>query len=235
MKSSSIFVTAVLTIIAALPGVHAQSTWDGPTGAFLNPLAINIADGQVQGSVHYLDLQPAGSLTTFGAKYGVTDRLEAGVTQANLSVGGSNKVDIFHAKYILRPLGGGKPGVALGTVLRNGHGAPSTSDFYLAATQVFPTSKPVIASVTVRSTNGLGSGLFGKASGRSTELGGFFGVQIKPNLIPNVEYYQQPDGPAWKDIGVRYIASPTTFWDFGVADVGGGFGDQLAMGVTYQF
>lgn len=235
MKSSSIVVSGILTFVLAISAIHAQSTWDGPTGAYLNPLAINIGEGKTQGSVHYVDLQPVGSLTTFGAKYGITDRLEAGLTQANFSAGGSNKVDIFHAKYLLQPLGGGKPGIALGTVLRNGHSTASTSDFYLVGTHVFPTSKPIIASLAVRSTNALGSGLFGKASDRSTELGGFLGVQINPNLIPNVEYYQQPGGPAWKDLGVRYIASPTTYWDFGVADLGTGLSNQLALGVTHQF
>lgn len=234
MKSSILAVVAAF-LTFGLSTAYAQSTWDGPTGAFLNPLAINIAEHKTQGSVHYLDLQPAGSLTTFGAKYGLTDRLETGITHANLSVGGSNKVDIFHAKYLLRPLEPGKPGLALGAVLRDAHGGPSTSDFYLAATHIFPTKKPIIASVTVRSTNALGSGLFGKAGDRTTEFGGFLGVQITPNLIPNVEYFEQPGGPAWKDVGVRYIASPTTTVDFGVADVGDGLDNQIALGITHQF
>lgn len=233
MKTITLVVVALLVVVAS--AAFAQSTWEGPTGAFLNPLACNVGDGAVQGSAHYLDLQPAGSLTTFGANYGLSDRLEVGVTQANLSIGGSNKIDNLHAKYILRPLGTGKPAFALGAVLRNAHGGADTADYYLAATHIFPSSKPIIASLTIRSTNALGSGLFGKASGRTTQFGGFFGVQVTPKLIPNVEYYQQPQGDDWKDIGVRYIASPTTYWDFGLADVGNGFSDQFALGVTHQF
>ncbi|MHB8995902.1 MAG: hypothetical protein ACYC63_11710 [Armatimonadota bacterium] len=233
MKTNTSVVVALFAVAAS--AAFAQSTWEGPTGAYLNPLACNVADGKIQGSAHYLDLQPAGSLTTFGANYGLTDRLEIGITQASLSIGGSNKVDNLHAKYLLRPLGTGKPALALGTVLRNAHGGADTADYYLAATHIFPSSKPVIASLTIRSTNALGSGLFGKASGRTTQFGGFFGVQVTPKLIPNVEYYQQPDGDDWKDIGLRYIASPTTYWDFGIADVGGSLSNQFALGVTHQF
>lgn len=234
MKRYTLPVTAVLLAFTIAAAGWAQSNWEGPTGAYLNPLAWNLPAWQGQGALHYLDLQPAGSLTTYGASYGLTDRLEAGLTQASLSIGGSSKTNILHAKYILRPLGGGKPGVAVGAVLRDISGGASTSDYYLVATHIFPAKTPVIASVTVRSTNGLGSGLFGK-TGRTTEFGGFLGVQVRPNLIPNMEFLGQPDGPDWKDIGVRWIANPTTYWDFGIADVANGLDDQLALGVTHQF
>lgn len=226
-------VVVVLAFTIAAAG-WPQSSWEGPTGAYLNPLALNLPPGQAQGAVHHLDLQPIGSLTTYGVSYGLTDRLEAGLTQTNLSVGGAGKNNIVHAKYILRPLVGGKTGVAVGAVLRDISGGPSTSDFYLVATHIFVSRTPVLASVTVRSTNGLGSGLFGKTD-RATEPGGFLGVQVRPNLIPNIEFLGQPDGPDWKDIGLRYIANPSTYWDFGLADVGNGLGDQVALGVTHQF
>lgn len=233
MKQSIWFVS-LLVLVISINVSWAQSTWDGPTGAYLNPLAINLEKGQGQAHIHYLDLQPAGTLTTYGASYGLTERFELGLTQANLSLGGTQKVDVLHAKYLLQPLGSGKPGVALGGLLRHAHGGSNTQDIYLVGTHVFPASKPVIASVTVRNTNGLGSGLFGKDTRRSTQFGGFLGVQVG-KFIPNVEYYEQPGGKAWKDVGVRYVANANTIWDFGIADVANGLEEQFALGVTHKF
>jgi hypothetical protein len=235
MKLTSFVVIAIAVTTLAAGSAWSQATWDGPTGAFLNPLALTQPDGQIQGSVHYLDLQPLGSLTTFGVTYGVTDRLEVGASQLHPSVPGGGTVNLFHAKYLLHPLAPGKLGVAVGGIYRDASGGPSTSDFYAVATTIVPTSKPIIASLTVRSTDGLGSGLFGPATSRATQLGGFFGVQVTPKLIPNVEWFAQPEGRDWRDVGVRYIASPNTFWDFGVANVGSGLNDQFALGVTHKF
>lgn len=229
----------VLTLLVLALGLVAagsawsQSSWEGPTGAYLNPLALNLARSQVQGGTHYLDLQPAGALTTFGVSYGLTNRLEIGVTQNDLSVGSAAKVNVLHAKYLLRPLAPGQPGVAVGAVWRSA--TQDTADFYAVATQIFPTRQPLIASVTVRSTNARGSGLFGRAAGRSIQWGGFLGVQVTPHLIPNVEYLAQAEGEDWADVGVRYVVNANTNWDFGLADVGGDFGNQFAFGVTHKF
>jgi hypothetical protein len=235
MKHLTLLTLAVSITLAATGVSWSQATWDGPTGVFLNPLALTLGQGLTQASVHYLDLQPAGSLTTYGVEYGVNQRLEVGLTEANLAVGGANALDILNAKYVVRPVGGKGPGVAVGTVLRSAHGGDNTSDFYVVATQVFPTKAPIIASVTVRSTNGLGSGLFGKADDRSTQLGGVLAVQARPNLILAVEYFDQPEAPAWKDLAVRYVVSPNTFLDAGLADLNDTFGNQIALAVTHQF
>ena len=103
------------------------------------------------------------------------------------------------------------------------------------ATKVFPAKTPVIASLTVRNTNGLGSGLFGKDTSRSTVLGGFLGVVAKPNLIIGVEYYDQPGADAWKDLAVRYTVSPDTYIDAGLARLNDTFKNQFAVAVTHQF
>jgi hypothetical protein len=235
MRQLHLLTLAVWLTLAAAGASWSQATWDGPTGVFLNPLALTLGKGLTQVSMHHLDLQPAGSLTTYGVEYGVNERLELGVTEANLAVGGANAQDIFNAKYVVRPVGGKGPGVAVGTILRSTHGGDSTSDFYVVATQVFPTKAPIIASVTLRSTNGLGSGLFGKADDRSTQLGAVLAVQAGPNLIVGVEYYDQPDAPAWKDLAVRYVVSPNTFVDAGLADLNDTFDNQFAVALTHQF
>ena len=113
-----------LCLLAAVTSAHAQGTWEGPTGVFLNPLAIDLAEGKTSASVHYLNLQPAGSLTSYGVTYGAAKNLEIGLTRADLAVGGSTAVNILHAKYIALPFKGEAPAVAIGTILRDTEGGP---------------------------------------------------------------------------------------------------------------
>lgn len=233
MKTTTLTVVA-LTVLAA-SFAFAQGTWEGPTGVFLNPLAIDLAQGKTQASIHYLNLQPAGGLTTVGATYGVAKNLEVGLTYADLSAGAQTQFEILHAKYIALPFKGEAPAVAVGTILRNAEGGSSTNDFYLAATKVFPAKTPIIASLTVRNTNGLGSGLFGRDTERTWNVGGFLGVQALPNLIAGFEYYGQPKVEDWKDFAVRYIVDPNTFIDAGIARINDTFKNQLAVAVTHQF
>lgn len=235
MKTITLAVVVLISVVA-VSAVYAQGTWEGPTGVFLNPLAINLAQGQTATSVHYLNLQPAGALTTYGLTYGAAKDFELGLTRADLAVGGGiNAVNIFHAKYIALPFKGQAPAVAVGTILRNAEGGDTTSDFYLVATKCFPTKAPIIASLTVRNTNALGSGLFGKDSGRSTQLGGFLGVQATPKLIVGVEYYGQPAGDDWKDIAARYCFDANTNVDLGLARINDTFKDQFAVALTHRF
>ncbi|MEN6305069.1 MAG: DUF3034 family protein [Armatimonadia bacterium] len=235
MKSSILFAVAVLTIASAVSAVHAQGTWEGPTGVFLNPLAIDLAEGKTSVSGHYLNLQPVGSLTTFGVTYGAAKNLEVGLTRADLNAGGQNEFNIFHAKYIAVPFKGEKPAVAIGTIVRDATSGPTTSDFYVAATKIFPAKKPIIASVTARYTNGIGSGLFGKNTSHSLQFGGFLGVQATPKLIAGVEYYGQPEVDDWKDLAVRYVADENTFIDAGIARINDGLDNQFAVALTHQF
>ena len=225
-----------LLVISATTVACAQATWEGPTGVFLNPLALNLAQGKVAASVHYLNLQPVGGLTTYGLAYGAFDNFEIGLTRADLSAGGLTSIDILHAKYVWAGHGG-IPNLALGAIVRDteGSGGALTNDFYLAATKIFPAKTPVIASVTVRNTNGLGSGLFGKDTERSFQLGAFLGVQATPKLIVGAEVYDQPQADAWLDLAARYIASPNTFVDVGLARINDAFDNQFAVAVTQVF
>ena len=232
---SSILVVVVLTIVATVSIAQAQGTWEGPTGVFLNPLAFTLAQGQTSVSTHYLNLQPAGALTTYGVTYGAAKNFEIGLTRADLSVGGISAINIAHAKYIILPAKGEAPAVGVGVIARETEGGPSTDDIYAVATEVFPTKTPIIASVTVRNTNGLGSGLFGKDDDRSTEVGAFLGVVAKPKLIVGVEYYGQPDADAWKDVAVRYSFDPNTNVDLGLARINSTFKDQVAFALTHRF
>ena len=225
---------AVTTILLASPA-WSQATWEGPTGVFLNPLALTVPNGTWQASAHYLNLQPAGALTTFGVTYGADSRWEIGATYTSLAVGGGQDAVLLHTKYVVLPFKGDWPQVAVGAIVRDPSGGDATEDFYAVATKVFPGSTPVIASLTVRNTNGLGSGLFGKASSRTTELGGFLGIQATPKIIVGVEYYEQPTVSPWQDIAVRYIAGPHTFIDAGYARLNAAFDNQIAIGLTQQW
>jgi len=226
---------AAFVLTVAVSAVHAQGTWEGPTGVFLNPLAIDLAQTKTQVSAHYLNLQPVGGLSTFGVTYGAAKNLEVGLTYADLSAGAQTQFEILHAKWIAVPFKGEGPAIALGGIYRNAEGGKSTSDFYAAITKVFPAKTPVIASLTLRNTDGVGSGLFGRDTERSFQVGGFLGVQALPNLIAGVEYYGQPATDDWKDLAVRYIVDPNTFIDAGLARINKTFSDQLAVAVTHQF
>jgi hypothetical protein len=231
----SITLVVVAFFVVAASAAFAQSTFEGPTGVFLNPLAITLAQGKTAVSGHYLNLQPVGSLTTFGVTYGAAKNLEVGLTRADLNAGGQSEFNIFHAKYLALPFKGQSPAVAVGTIVRSATSGPTTSDFYVAATKIFPAKLPVIASATVRYTDGIGSGLFGKDTGHSTQFGGFLGVQATPKLIAGVEYYGQPGVDDWKDIAVRYCVDANTNIDAGIADINGGLDNQFAVALTHQF
>ena len=234
MKLTKLIIAA-FALTVAVSAVHAQGSWEGPTGVFLNPLAIDLAKGKTSVSTHYLNLQPVGSLTTFGVTYGAAENLEVGYTRADLNAGGQSEINILHAKYIALPFKDEYPAVAVGAIVRDVVSGPTTSDYYLAATKVFPAKTPVIASLTVRNTDGVGSGLFGRDTERSFQVGGFLGVQASPKLIAGVEYYGQPAADDWKDIAVRYIADPNTFIDAGVARINSSLSDQFAVALTHQF
>lgn len=225
--------TLVLTALSY--PAWSQATWEGPTGVFLNPLALTLAPEKAQASAHYLNLQPYGTLTTFGGAYGITDKWEAGITHAALAVSGTQDLTIFHTKYVVLPFKGQAPQVAVGAILRDASGGDTTSDFYLTATKVFPGSVPVIASLTLRSTDGLGSGLFGKADDRTTEFGGFLGFQVTPRLILGAEVYEQPQVSPWQDLAARWTLDSSTFVDAGLARLNDTFNNQLALALTHQW
>ena len=234
MRSTLTGLYLFTAIALATSPAWSQANWEGPTGAFLSPLAFVRPARSSQVSAHYVDLQPVGSLSSWGYTYG-GGTWEAGVTRTNLSLGGSADFDLFHAKWIALPSTGEAPQVALGAIARNSHAGAGTTDVYAVATKVFPAKIPVIASLTVRNTNGLGSGLFGKNTERTTELGGFLGVQATPNFTIGVEYWEQPRVRPWRDICSRWVVTPTTFVELGVANINDTFDNQVCLAFTHQW
>jgi hypothetical protein len=229
----------ILLSITVLVGLSApgwsQATWEGPTGVFLNPLALTLPAGTSQASLHYLDLNPVGALTTEGVSFGFKGNWEAGITRDDLAVKGLTDLDLIHAKWVFLPAKNGAPSVAVGGIYRHTEGGSDTSDFYLAATEIVPGTTPVIASLTVRNTNGLGSGLFGEEGTRSTVLGGFLGVVPVKKLIVGVEYYAQPHAVAWEDVAARWNVDPNTNIDAGLAKITDTLDSQFAVGISHRW
>lgn len=234
MRTYTYIAIAVVTIISASVAC-AQVNWEGQTGVFLNPLAFDLSQNKLETSAHYLSLEPAGSLTTYGLTYGAFQNFEVGLTRAELAVGGLTSLDILHGKYVWAGKNG-SPNLGVGATVRlTESGGPTTTDFYAVATKVFPSKTPVIASLTVRNTNALGNGLFGKDTDRTFQLGGFLGVQATKRLIVGAEYYGQPKADDWLDLAARYIADDKTFVDVGLARINDTFDNQFAVAVTHVF
>ncbi len=226
-------VALVLLVPAA---ASAQANLEGPTGVFLNPLAYTLPAGTTQSSIHYVDLQPLGTLTTLGVTVGLPKGVEIGITREALALGGTANTDVLHLKWMAVPEKERSPAVAIGAVLRRPTGSGgSTSDFYIVATKVIPRTRPVILSANVRTTNGMGYGLLGK-SDRDTEFGAFVGVVVGPKLIIGWETAGQPGGAEhWSDFCFRYTVSENTNIDGGLADLGSGLDDQIAVAFTHRF
>jgi hypothetical protein len=225
----------LLLLVVAIPG-WSQATWEGPTGVFFNPLALTLPPGTSQASVHYLDLSKAGSLTTLSYAAGIAPGVEAGAAHIGLAVGGSSNANSAFAKWVALPAKGDAPAVAVGTTWRFPEtGTDTNGDAYVAVTKIFPARTPIIASLTVRETDGNWSGLLGKEPNWTTQVGGFLGVVATPKLIVGGEYYAQPDAQAWKDVAVRWTASPTTNIDVGWAHLSSAFDNQYALGLSSRW
>lgn len=224
-------------MMAALPtAAFAQASLEGPTGVCLTPLAYTLPAGTTQTSVHFVDLEPLGSLTTVGVVVGLNARLELGVTREALTLGGTVGTNVLHFKWATLPERGNTPALSVGAILRDPEGTGgSTADVYLVASKIIPAPMPVILSANVRSTDGIGFGLLGKTD-RETELGGFVGVVVHPRLILGWEAARQPGGaPTWSAFCFRYAISDNANIDGGIADLGPGLDDQFAMVLTQRF
>jgi hypothetical protein len=225
----------LFVLVAAIPG-WSQATWEGPTGVFFNPLALTLPAGTSQASVHYLDLSGAGSLTTVSYAAGLAHGVELGAAHIGLAVGGSANSNSVFGKWVAFPGSKDAPAVAIGTTWRFPEtGKDANGDGYVAVTKIFPARTPIIASLTVRETDGNWSGLFGKEDNWTTQVGGFLGVVATPKLIVGGEYYAQPDSDAWTDIALRYTASSTTNIDVGWAHLSDAFDNQYALGLSSRW
>jgi hypothetical protein len=235
MKRLALTLALAALALAAAPIAWSQANWEGPSGVFMNPVAMTLGTGTAQASAHYLNLQPDASLTTFGVAYGAAENLEVGLTHINLTHGKGHDLVAAHAKYVVLPFKGEAPQVAVGGLVRVEDGGETTGDVYLAATKIFKLELPVIASLTVRGTNALGSGLFGKNDEWTAEFGGFLGIHPLPELIVGVEYYEQPTTAPWRDLAVRWIVDPATFVDAGIGHINGTFDNQIGAALTHQW
>lgn len=232
-----IVVSLVLSLTAILPGsCFGQASLEGPTGVCLTPLAYTLPGGTTQASMHFVDLEPLGTLTTLSVTAGLRHGIEVGFTREAMAVGGTVNTNVFHAKWAAVREKAHSPAVSVGAIVRNPEGSGgSTSDFYLVGSKILPGKTPVILSANARSTDGVGFGLLGEAD-RETKYGGFVGFVVHPKLILGWEAAQQPGGArTWSAFCFRYSPTEDTNIDGGIADLGSGLDNQLAVVLTRRF
>jgi len=232
-----IVLSLILSLAAILPGsCFGQANLEGPTGVCLTPLAYTLPVGTTQASVHFVDLEPLGTLTTLSLSTGLPHGVEVGYTREAMAVSGTANTNVFHTKWAAIPEKAHSPAVSVGAIVRNPEGSGgSTSDFYLVGSKILPGKTPVILSANARSTDGVGFGLLGEAD-RETEYGGFVGLVVHPKLILGWEAAQQPGSArTWSAFVFRYCPSEDTNIDGGMADLGSGLDDQLAVVLTRRF
>jgi len=232
-----IVVSLVLSLAAVLPSSsYGQASLEGPTGVCLTPLAYTLPAGTTQASMHFVDLEPLGTLTTLGLSAGLSDGVEVGFTREAMAVSGTVNTNVLHAKWAAVPEKPRSPALSVGAILRDPEGSGgSTADVYLVASKVYPGKTPVILSANARSTDGIGFGLLGE-SDRETKYGGFVGFVVHPKLILGWEGAEQPGGArTWSAFVFRYSPSEDTNIDGGIADLGSGIDDQFAVVLTRRF
>jgi len=241
-------VAVVATLLAVTTPVLAQATWNGPTGAVLNPLPLTLEKGDFNTAAHYLNLNPANGMGTYSAAYGLMDNLEIGYTFADLAIGshhgdpayevgtaqlddtGDVQTNIIHAKY--RFLEEGKwPAIAIGGVWYDSDDE-STVDIYLTAMKTFEAHVPITAAVTLRSTEGSLTELLGVPGDRSFQWGGYLGVQVDPKLALGAEYYGQPRACAALDLFARWSIADDLTLDVALARLNRTYDNQLMAGIT---
>jgi len=233
----SIVLLLTLGVAAILPTMgFAQANLEGPTGVCLTPLAYTLPGGTTQASTHFVDLEPLGTLTTLGLTVGLPNGVEVGFTREAMAVSGTANTNVFHAKWAAVAEKARAPAVSLGAILRDPEGSGgSTADVYVVASKVLPGKTPVIVSANARSTDGVGFGLLGEAD-REVEYGGFVGFVVHPKLILGWEAAQQPGGArTWSAFVFRYSPSQDTNIDGGIADLGSGLDNQIAVVLTRRF
>jgi hypothetical protein len=221
--------------LAALPAA-AQLSWDGQSGVFLNTLAFAAPRGSVQGASHYINLDPAGYLVTYGVAAGLRNGIEVGITRVNSHVTSVADQNVLQAKWQFVTETPVVPAAAAWATNRTIIGVGDATDVGITATKVLPVPKhPVIVSLGLRSTKALGNGLFGIAANRKVKWEGDAAVFVTSKLIVGGEFREQIAGRTWTDFAVRYLATDRLNVDVGVANFAPGLSSQVAAGLTWRF
>lgn len=233
---ASVAVAAGASFLCAGAPAHAALNWEGQSGVFLNTLAYPLGANKLETAYHYVDLGKVGAVHAANITYGVGGKAEIGYTRVFVDVSGLKDQNLYHAKYQFVKETKDTPAVAVWALHRDHSGPGSTTDYGVVATKILSVIQdhPVIVSLGARSTQSLGQGVYGIGE-RELRFDGAIAVFVTKKVIAGAEFRQQVGSKAWGDLAVRYVATENLTLDLGLANLGDGFRDQLALGVTWAF
>ncbi|MCC6483261.1 MAG: DUF3034 family protein [Armatimonadetes bacterium] len=238
--SHRLVTVAALAVSAALilpaPGAHAALNWEGQNGVFLNALAYPLGANKTEVAYHYVSLDQVGAVHSASVTHGLGGKADIGYTRVFVDVPGLKDQNIVHAKYQFVAETKNSPAVAVWVLHRDLDGSKSDQEYGIVATKVFSDVKdhPIILSAGVRSTPSLGQGVYGLGS-HKVRFEGLVAIFVTKNLIVGTEVRQQVGSKTWSDLAARYVVNKNLNLDIGLANLGQGFRNQLALGATWAF
>jgi|GEM_PF-2792435 len=238
MKTNRVLLTLtiLLATILSTGNAFAALHLEGQSGIFLNSIAYPVAPSKIEASVHYVDLDPLGSIYTESIAFGLKDNVELGYTHISSNVTGVKDQSLFVGKWQFAPETKQIPALSFLAAQRSLDGNGSSLDYGLSATKVvLIDKKPLVLDLGIRNTKAVGIGLFGWSKDRKWKSEGSFAYFILPNVAVGSEFKQQIDGQTWRDIALRYVASSSLNVDFGIADLGSAIDNQVALAVTHAW
>ena len=227
-----------MTVVAALLAcgtAHAALQLEGNSGVFLNTLAGTLAQGKYEAATHYVDLNAAGTVSTFNLSAGLQNNIELGVTRLSTDVAGVSDQNIYLAKWNFGAENAQKPALSVWAQYRDLIDGANSTDYGVSATKTTTLlGYTTILDLGVRSTKAKGLGLFGYQADREYKLEGAVAFVATKNLVIGTEFKQMVDSRVWRDVCARYTLNSNLNIDAGYANMGPGFDSQLAFAVTYS-
>lgn len=228
-----------LVILSALllPALasHAALNLEGQSGVFLNTLAYAAPPSTTEFSNHQVNLDSLGAVSTYNLSTGLRGNIELGFTKVASSVPGVSDQNVLLAKWQFGQETPTSPALAFWAIQRDLTDGASSTDYGLSATKILkPGGKPLVLDLGLRSTKALGLGLFGFSGDRKVKWEGSAALFVAPKFAIATEFKQQISADTWTDVAFRYVASDQLNLDAGIADLGPGLGNQIAIAVTWK-
>lgn len=224
-------------VVALLAGGVAQAALhlEGQSGVFLNTLAYPLGRSKFEVSSHHVDLDKAGTVTTYNIAAGLKDNVEIGYTRVSSAVTGVSDQNLVLAKWQFAAEKKKFPALSIWGIYRDLDKGDNSVDLGVTATKVIGGKHPIILDLGVRNSKAKAFGLFGYADDRQWLWEGAAGVFATSKLIVATEFKQQVQSRPWRDIAVRYLASKDVNLDAGLANLGPGLDSQWAFAATYAW
>lgn len=235
MKNARVTSVLALGALFIAGGARAALNLEGQSGVFLNSLAYPLQSGKIEVSTHNVNLDRLGGVSTFNVSTGLNHGIELGVTKVTSSVSGVKDQNVLLAKWQFSKETQSSPAVSLWAINRDLSGGSGSLDYGISTTKLVHVGKyPTVVDLGVRSTKALGLGLFGFSGDRKLKFEGSAAVFVTKKFAVGTEFKQQIGADTWKDIAFRYVASDHLNIDAGIADLGPGLGNQIALAATWS-